>query len=698
MSVQKALQVIGFNESESRIIEYMLDRTACSATEIIEGTRMSRGTVYRALSNLVNTGRISKTKTRPVMYSITRGLSTEIKKEFTSFYRSFSQRIAQKGVLDRRAIALEIYQSLEKNGFAIRDVPLFETKRHPSHAAQIFDKIADAEYSIAISIIDKGKRIEEIEEDYPMFIVVDRIRTICRQLNCIVSFIFIHNDRRDFESVYRKLSRFSIKRRYRARLEPYREGIEDRIFYIFKTTAELENGITRAIREIRERHLLVKDLASKLREKAAANHELILLSQEHIRAIEDFLVRAHPFSKSRAVRRRFRELSEPIQSIKNREDRNLQIIRRLFSEYDVRINQTIDRIEGRTFLPSVESMKNDISELERFHEKFRPIEYELNYLRQGLFRYAMNLSRGKAKEAVRRINPFLFTEPYEKAPFYVDQKRLEKAALELMDSILEERPAFFQVLVGEAGIGKTHCLKYLYTPLMEKRKIKTLYVDCPVSYDLFAGVFQELTQEILYPKEVAPSIRNLRRVTPTVTRDFVRVLSEISEIFKKLDYQGVLLILDELENSLPYVIRARTKTSNSREYRPPIALRQIRELLTSDTSVPNVGFVMSCRSRIFPMLEDSLGIENLNEFTYQPEVLSSKDFKKIIEHRYEMWNVDKPVFDEEAVMEIVEKTKGNTRNVIKYCRALFEFGRRNNLEKIGREDVKKIGPIPMFVF
>ena len=695
MSVRKALQILGFSEPESYIIEYMLERTTCSVTEIIEGTGMSRGTVYKALSNLVDTGRISKTKTRPVTYSITRGLTSEIKKEFTSFYKSFSQRISQKGVTERRKIVLEVYQSFEKNGFAIRNVPMIDFGRYRTRGTQIFDKIADAEYSIAISIIDRSKKLEE---DYPDFFVMDQIRTICRRLNCITAFVFIHNDRKDFEKLYKKISRISKRFRRRPRPEPYYEGIENKGFYLFKTTVELETAITNSIREIRERHLIVKDLVSKLREKAAANHELVLLSQEHIKAIDDFLFRTHPFSEIRIVQKYVKELSEPIQRIKNRESRNLRIIRRLFSEYDVRINQYVDRIESRTFLPSIESIKNDISELEQFQQKFRPIEYELNYLRQGLFRYAMELSRAKPKDLEKKINPFLFTEPYERTPFYADQKKLEKAAWDLSNAMLEELPAFFQLLIGEAGIGKTHCLKYIYTPIMEKRRIKTLYIDCPVSYDLFAGVFQELTQEVLHPKEVAPAIRNLRRVTPTVTREFIRVLSEISEIYKKLDYQGVLVILDELENSLPYVIRASRKISDKRVYSPPIALRQIRELLTSDMLIPNMAFVISCRSRIFPMLETSLEMENLNDFTYQPEVLSSKEFMEIVEHRYKMWNVNKPLFDEEAIEEIAGRTKGNTRNVIKYCRALFEFGRRNKLERISKEDVKKIGPVPLFVF
>lgn len=695
MSVRKALQIIGFSSPESHVIEYMLDRRACSVAEIIEGTGMSRGTVYRALSNLMSTGRITKTKTRPVSYSITRGLTSEIKREFKAFYKSFSQRISQKGVIERRKIALEIYQAFERNGFAIRNIPMIDFRRYPRGHTHVFDKVADAEYSIAISIIDKSKKLEE---DYPDYFLVDQIRTICRRLNCITVFVFVHNDRKDFEKLYRRLSTISKRFRRRPRLESYYEGIEDKGFYVFKTTAEPETVITNSIREIRERHLLVKDLVSKLREKATANHELVLLSQEHIKAIEDFLVRAHPFSDSLTVKKYIGEVSGPIQRIKNRESRNLRIIRRLFSEYDVRINQYTDRIESRTYLPSIERIKNDISELEQFQQKFRPIEYELNYLRQGLFRYAMELSRAKTDEITRRINPFLFTEPYERTPFYANQKKLEKAALNLSNSILEELPAFFQILIGEAGIGKTHCLKYVYAPIMEKRRIKTIYVDCPVSYDLFAGVFQELTQEVLYPKEAAPAVRNLRRFTPTVTREFIRVLSEIVEIHKKLDYQGVLLVLDELENSLPYVIRTGSEMSEKRMYSPPIALRQIRELLTSEMQIPNMGFVIACRSRIFPMLEASLEMENLKEFTYQPEVLSSREFMEIVEHRYEMWNITRPIFDEEAIKEITRKTKGNTRNVIKYCRALFEFGRRNKLERIGMENVKKIGPIPLFVF
>lgn len=692
MSVKKALEVIGFSHTEALIIEYMLDRTSCSISEIIDGTEMSRGTVYKAMSKLVSSGKITKTRNRPVIYSITRGLTSEIKRDFSTFSKSFISRISHKGVIERRKVAIEIFDSFERNGFAIRNAPILTSKRYD---LQLFDKIADAEYSIAISIIDKNKKIPFTHE----YIIGDIFYSQSRRLNSIVSFLFIHNDRKDFEKLYKKLKMVSIKiSRRNSEYSSFPEGIEGTGFYVFKTTTDLQESITSQIRDIRERHLLVRNLVSKLKDKAAENHELIQLSQEHIKYIEDFFVRSQPYFSSKGISKKLSGLSDPVLNIKNRESRNLDIVRRLFSEYEVRINQSIDRIESRNFLPTVDSIKKEISEFEQFTKKFKPIEYELNYLRQGIFRFTMELARAGKRGSIIGINPFLFTEPYEKIPFYVNQKKIEKAASILSNNILEDLPGFFQVVTGEAGIGKTHCLKYIYSTIMEKNRIKTLYIDCPVGYDLLAGVFQELTQEVLYPKTVASAIKNLRRVTPTVARDFIRVLSSISEILKKVGYSGVLIILDELENSLPYIIRARKEVTTEKEYRMPIALRQIRELLTAELSIPNMGFVISCRSPILPMFENAMRMKNFNKFVYTPEKLGAKELMELVNHRYDVWNVQQPVFTEKIMREIIQNTNGNTRGIIKYCRALFEFGKRNKIEKLQQEDIKKIGAIPMFKF
>jgi len=696
VSVQKALQIIGFNDSESRIIEYMLNKDECTAEEIIEGTGLSRGTVYRALSSLNESSRITKSNTRPVIYVITSGLTEEIKKEFSNFYKAFEIKMERRKFRDERKLYNEIYISFEKCGFAIRNVPLIKQIPGPFKAFPIPDKIADAEYSIAIFVIDKNKKIDI---KYPIMFYVDNILRYCRTLNCITAFLFIHSDIKNPDKLYNMLSNAINNVREIWSSRPFYEGIEGNEIFIFRTTSDIDSQIINSIRNIRQRNILIRDLVSKLKEKIEINHELILLSQEHNRFIDEFLIKTHPFSTYKSVKEGIKEITEPIQKMKNRESRNLSIFRRRFSENEVRINQYIDGIESRDYLPLIDRIENDLKELSQIESKFKPIEYELNYIRQGLFKYALELSKIEDRSILPKINPFLFTEPYEKTPFYVNQQKLEKAAHNLRNSILEESPRFFQILCGEAGIGKTHALNYIYRTIMEDKGIKTLYVDCPVSYDLFAGVFQELTQESLYPSEVSQNIRNLRRITPTVTRDFIRVFSEISEIWKSLGYSGVLIILDELENSLPYIIRTRVRAPIDVDtYSLPIALRQIRELFIYDRYVKNMGFIIACRSRIMPLIKIALDIDNIDEFIFQPKKLSDKEFISLIKHRYDMWHINNPIFKEDAIKAITKKTKRNTRNVIKYSRALYEFAIRNKKSVITNETVTQIGPIPLFIF
>jgi len=692
--------MIGYSDSEALIMEYLLDRGEAAADEIINETKLSRGTVYKVLSSLVDWGKINKTNNRPVIYYLTGVVKEDITNEFNDFYKTVIEKLTIKRDISKDKLYSDIYRVFENNGFVLRNVSLnkslFEriTRYFPMP-----DRIAEAEYSIAIYIIGKDKNIDV---GVPPFVYLDNIKYTLRMLNCITPFIFINSDRKDSKIIYNSLSEISSgKERIPIRqIGVYNDGIEGNEIFLFDINDDIEKKITNSIREIRQRHMLVRDLIIKLREKIELNQELVLLSQEHIRYVEDFLLKMEPFSQNENVQLGIKEISEPIQRMTNRENRNLSIFRRKFSENEVRINQYIDRIESRRYLPMIETIEKDISELSQIELKFKPIEYELNYIRQGIFKYALELSQIKEKKLLPGINPFLFTVPYEKIPFYANQKILEKAAKEIAISINENLPNFFQILCGDAGVGKTHALKYIYEKIMAEKGIKSLYVECPVNYDLLSGIFQELTQDSIYPNEVVQSVRNLRRITPTATRDYIRVFSEISDIWKKIGYSGILVVLDELENSLPYIFRTNSRIEASIEdiYRLPIALRQIREIFKYDRFVDNMGFVVACRSRILNMLKNALDIENLNDFVYQPEKLNTKEFLEVIEHRYKSWNIDSPIFDEVSITEISRKTNSNTRNVIKYCRALYEFAKRNNISIIDKKIVENIGPIPLFTF
>jgi len=699
MSIERAFIAIGYSKPEAMVISFLFEHDNSMVGDILEGTRLSRGTVYRALGSLINQGYVSKTDTKPVVYSLTPRVSMDLKSQLDEFYRKVSARVKPVKIVETHVLLKRIGTIFEKNGYAIRDIPTRTIERVHTfrvrprmRVPELLDRIAEGEYCFGTTIIDRKKKLE-YPRGLPLgpFINSDLHRT-SKFFNCIATFVFIHTDRKDYQKLYRELTEPQPQRMRRMLFEaPENYGIEKNEIFCFRTDENLDERITSVLQEIHQRRIVVNSVSRSLKEKISQIQELILLSQEHARKIDGLLITKSPFDPS-MVGKAFDEISDPLQRIKNRETRNIAIFRRKFSEEEVRINQYLDAIERRVYLPELATLERDVTGLDEILEKFKPIEYELNDCYSTLFRYGVDIIESTKTKTQAAINPFVFTEPYEKEVFFVDQELLERAALSLCRSIYEGLPNFFQIVIGQAGVGKTHAAKYIYSPIMARHKIKVLYLDCPVNYDLVSGIFQELTQESLYPGNLAAAIRELRRTAPSTTRELLHVIEEITNLWKNQKYRGLLLILDELENALPYIFFAKEVPG----FEPPLALKQLHEII-SQNAIDNLGFLLCCRSRIYPMLEEALKVKNIKDFTFEPQILEPRHIKELIEHRYKMWSITHgPEFETDVLDEVIKLTQGNTRDTIKYCRELFKFAIKNNIDTIKKMTLKKIGSIPLF--
>lgn len=700
MSLSKALVAIGFGNSEAKIVTYLLDHGKSTFEEVMDGANLSRATVYSNLRSLTNKGYVERSDKRPYSYSPTPRLLSDVKTKFIQFYRKVSSEIKPRRIVERRTMLRRICTIFEKNGYAIRD----PSRASMEHLVRRFDtvpaidKIADGEYSFGVFLLDKTKKVEGSSERIARVLLRD-MWYITRELNLVSSFVFVHTDRRGYKTLIKRLKQASTYpdpyRLLRQRVEHF--GITGKPIFVINTDEDLSDIIPGVLQEIHQRRIIVGNMVKNLKEKMNQIQELMLLSKEHARGIDGLFLTGSPFQKHTLVTKRLNEIADPVQRIKNREIRNMGIFRRKFSENEVRITQSLEAIERRIYLPRVGRIERYLTELESTIEKFKCIEYELNDLRSALFKYGVSMIEFEDKAL---INPFIFTEPYEREPFFVNEGTLIKAATSLSKSMQGNLPGFFQILKGNAGIGKTHAARYIYGPIVEKEHLKSLYIDCPLNYDLISGIFQELTQESLFPTEMVGTIRELRRNIPSTPRDLLRVIEEISEIWKKQGYKGLLLVLDEIENAVPYAFleerRINAPRARARRHQPPLALRQIREILSLHP-IPNLGFLFCCRSKIYPILKEALRVRNLDTFTFEPEKLKPKDFFDLLLHRYEMWSIEKgPQFEKATIREIIRITDGNTRDVIKYLRELFEFAVRNELRKIDKSRIKEIGAIPLF--
>ena len=175
-----------------------------------------------------------------------------------------------------------------------------------------------------------------------------------------------------------------------------------------------------------------------------------------------------------------------------------------------------------------------------------------------------------------RLNPFLFTEPYKLEKRVIEQDRIQKFASDYCNSIKKGLPNFVNFITGEAGIGKTNTLLHIYEKKLEKNNIKTLYIDCPIGFDLVNNIHNEMLLDENYPEEMKSLIRTYRKQKPSTPRELLEIIEEIASIFFKLGYDGFVIIIDELENSVPYIEKVKDK---ERPILQPLALRQLSELL-----------------------------------------------------------------------------------------------------------------------
>jgi predicted transcriptional regulator len=693
MSLKEAIMAIGWKESEAVLIAFLIEHQSSNAEEIIEGTKLSRSTVYKGLKHLINRDYVVKTGRRPVHYSFSPEALSEIKDQFNKFSKKILRQIRPKKIVERRTIIKRISSIFEKNGYNIRDIPRVRKRPLTPHEinTNVLDKIADGEYSIGLALFDKGKRVEVPAEILPRYLL--RFAAIhSRELNCVASFILIDPYTRGFKTLLRRLRQKQIPEFAIIDRTQEKFGIEGKSIFVFSTEENLKEKIPAVLQELHQRRIIINSMSRNLKTAIAQTHERILLSQEHARKIENIFLDKSPFGFPPVIQN-FEEISDPVFRIKNREMRNLNIFRRKFSEIELDINQTLEAFERRIFVPKVASLEKYLTDIEAISEKFRCIEYELDDLGSALFNYGVSLVEAGRTKNKALINPFIFTEPYEKEAFFVDQTNLRKAAESLSEAISENLPSYFQIIQAQAGMGKTHAAQYIYAPFAERNGIKTLYIDCPLNYDFIAGIFQELTQESLYPSKLAGAIREIRRRVPSTARDLLKTIGDLTELWKAQGYNGLLLILDELENVVPYTYYEEYR---EKKYQVPLSLRQIRDLLAHH-SILNFGILFCCRNKIYSMLKDGLKIENLDVFTFEPEKLALKDFVELINHRYEMWFIkEAPQFEEATIDELMKITNGNTRDVIKYLRELYSYAVRNKLEKIGTDTVKQVGPIPLF--
>lgn len=679
------LQTLGYSLEESQVLLFLLDRGLGTIDELESGTKLITTVIQNCLQKLQDEGLVEVVGREPSTYAVTSKFARESVSQTEKLYERFRTEV--EAIVSRKRDELdEIKNAFMSLGYVIKD-PLLEPggRRVPARlrrAGLTYDFIAESYYRIGVMLLNQ-ERWSFLEKESPFLVQVTS--TLEQQNNCLTSFMMLSPGvARSGET----MSTLDQMRTWAIRW-PRERGIEGQAFYALHVSNDIEGQLRSLIREIRQKRKMVESIYAEI-EAALEAIDNMISDIESTRSLLDFIASGDLPSRP-SFFQAFGKVAEPIQSIISREMRNHRLFRRQYDEERIRIFRAQDLLESRVYLPNIDSTQDYLERLQALKEKFLPIQYELRQITVSL------VSSSQLEEERIKWNPFIFTEPYEPESTTIDQEALKRQAQKFVTSMKDGLPGNINFVMGSAGMGKTHMLKYVYMPLLIDNDLWPIYVDCPVKYDLVKGVCQEVLQDRNFPKEVLGHLARLREKDYSTTLDMTDLIMRINTLLVGAhDAKGVVLLLDELENTIPYRYYTAPDVKQRIE-EEPLALRQLREILQHDYG-ERIGFVIAFREEALPVVEQSLRMTNFRAFLREPKRLGLKDIKELALHRYKTWSAREMRFSDACLTEVIKITEGVTRDIIKYCRELYRHALQRGHKKITRRTLQQIGSIPLFKY
>ena len=688
---------IDLNENESKIlIEIIKNGNKAKMNQLLEGTKISRATIYQYLKKFQSNNIIKKFGKRPIYYSITESFNKRIKDEISKLNETFSSGIAEFRIEETQEIIIKINEIFQNEGYVERIIDhsnlrkIKKNRRSPPEFLQFLEFISLKKFekliSIGVIFID-NRSLRNIEKNIPR---LEYLPIIINDLNqyfkCAFFFVLINNEIKNPEKILEKFQ----KKQYRNMNINFRYEI---------IGSNLEEFLRVELKDIDEGIRITKDLLKLVEEKINKIENLIILSHGYCNYINNFVSEASigpKFNLPGFIITELTNIIDPVEKITSRELRNLEIYNIRYREVFLKIKNYMVDFENRLKLPSIDQIHIDLKYLDFLIEKFEPIEFELNDLENIIFKYGLNLIKADNSEERKKIsiNPFFMTEPFELDNFYVNQNKIKENFRIFFNNIKNNTQDFLRFLKGDPGTGKTHILKYICFELGNQLNIKTIYIDCNVGFDIIPMIFKEITREILYPEELREFIKRFRNRTVSTIRDLYKLLKELNKLLINFGYNGFILIIDEFENVIHYKYLEDPKELNDLEI--PLVISQFKEFISFE-KIDLFGLIISARTRVYEILDFYLGLKDFNKYIFEPENLELDHYKQIIAHRYKTWKAKEIIFENDVIFEIIKITNNNIRNILRYLRELYKISQNTTkIEYINIKHLKQIGPIPIF--
>ncbi len=577
----------------------------------------------------------------------------------------------------------EIEKIFQIEGYRIKRDLARETRYIDRKVEIAFKFIAEKFYRFGALVIDPEifdtmRRIRDHRYVFPSRFFIE----MQTSSSCIGTFIFF-DPRLDKRDVYPQM-----KWLYKER-DIYSMPTKEQFLFIPKPEENIREFILHNLNEIEIRRDTVEQRFKELKDEMKKTKDLIVEDSMMISELSS-LTSGKYYMAHRPKNENFSEFIVPIKSVVDREARNLEIFERKYEEEKGLIEGEMVEFDKRLILPNPSILKEKSVKIRKLKSKFEPIRHELRSLLDQV------LSPYISGNQPMRINPFVLTEPNDIEAFTVNQDSIKKTASGFFQHLISGGSNLLFV-VGAAGTGKTHTLKHVFFSMARKLKVWPIYVDCPLKYDIVSSLFGEITQDSNFPKAIHQFLPSFRKKRVSTEIEFIEIIRKLNELIQTKGYKYLLLIIDELENSLPYTYDIKHGKEFDESEESPLALRQLKEILSSN-ACRNIGFVFAFRDHILAEVKSRLKLKYFNKFVCTPEILNEKHFKELIELRYETWHSKHITFQLPVIREVISLTNSNTRHTVQYFRALYNEAASENRKKVTLKILKSVGKLPLFTY
>jgi hypothetical protein len=600
----------------------------------------------------------------------------------------FSDKLRSARFLSLDRFVEEIKEIFEGKGFKIQKTEIREkaTFGFENELLKIeiqYKFTAEKFYRFGIFIFDQElwKKLQHRQKglfEYFRSIVYD----LERRAKSLGTFVFF--DPRLNESDILRIKKYLLmsRRRYHVR------SSSEEFFFIQEPELTIRDFLENKLNEIDIRWENVNFSFTELKKQLKETREIIIEDSMMISQLNS--LSSGQYMPNRNQSEQITKFMIPIKSVVDRESRNLEIFERKYEEEKQEMERLMDSFDKRLILPNPTIIKEKTQEISRLKSKFEPIRHELKSLLDMLL---MPYIRGQEP---MKINPFLLTEPNNIEKFTINQLNIKNSSVNFYKK-LKKGGSNILFIVGAAGTGKTHALRHVFYTQAKNNNFWPIYIDCPMKYDIVSSLFLEIVQERNFPEKLhnlLPSIRKQKVSTPF---EFINVLKKLNEIVVTNGYNGLIILIDELENSLPYTYDIQYQKNINNMEESPLALRQLNEILSSDR-INEIGFIFGFRDHILSEVKNGLKLKDFNRFIVQPEILTIKNFKELIEIRCKTWNTKPITFRQTVIKEVMTTTNSNTRHMIQYFRALYYQALSHNSKTITNKTLESIGRLPLFSY